>query len=101
MYALGGMVLWNALSKTAAMGTPGLLVRDSCAAEGIRDGDNGFITPSESAEDIAQTILRAVPDMAAVGKRASETVPVAWKDIMRQVIAEYEKLVEIHRARKT
>lgn len=88
------------LREAAAMGTPGLLVRNSCAAEGIRDGDNGFITPSESAEDIAVTILRAVPDMAAVGKRASETVPVAWKDIMRQVIGEYEKLIEIHKARK-
>jgi hypothetical protein len=46
------------------------------------------------------TILRAVPDMAAVGKRASETVPVAWKDIIQQVIGEYEKLIEIHKARK-
>ncbi len=88
------------LREAAAMGTPGLLVKDSCAAEGIRDGENGFISPNETAEDIAATILRALPETDSVGKRASETVPVAWSDIMVQVIREYEKLIEKHKAKK-
>lgn len=89
------------LREAAAMGTPGLLVRNSCAAEGIHDGENGFITPSESAEDIAATILRALPNTDEVGQRACQTVPIAWSDIIRQVIVEYEKIIEIHKAKKT
>lgn len=84
------------LREAAAMGTPGLLVKDSCAAEGIADGKNGFISPGENAEDIAATILRALPDTAAVGLRASETVPVSWDSIMVKVVAEYQRIIQAY-----
>ena len=82
------------LREAAVMKTPGLLVRGSCAAEGIRDGENGFFSRDESAEAIAETIRRAIPLTGPVGERASQTIPVAWKDIMKTVVTEYERLIE-------
>ena len=81
------------LREAAAMGTPGLLVAGSCAAEGVEDGVNGYISPDESADSIAATILRALPTTAAVGERARATIPVSWESIMHRVVAEYERLI--------
>lgn len=81
------------LREAAVMGTPGLLVRGSCAAEGVTDGENGFISPNESAASIAETIIRALPQVKKVGLRAKETIPVSWLGIMRQVEREYIRLI--------
>ena len=44
------------LREAAAMGTPAVVVRGSCSAEGITDGENGFICADESGEAIAQAV---------------------------------------------
>lgn len=82
------------LREAAAMGTPGLLVKGSCSAEGVTDGENGYISPSESAEAIAATIVRALPTVREVGLRAQATIPVSWETIMRQVEKEYQRLIQ-------
>ena len=82
------------LREAAVMKPPGLLVRGSCSAEGVRDGDNGFISDNESAESIAKTILRALPLTGPVGERAAQTIPVAWTDIMNKAVAEYRRLID-------
>ena len=75
------------------MGTPGLVVRGSCSAEGLTDGDNAFVSPDESADAIAATIVRALPDLERVGARARATIPMGWQAIMRRVVREYERLI--------
>ena len=80
------------LREAAAMGTPGLVVKGSCSAEGVTDGENGFICEDEGGESIARTILRALPDAARVGMKAQETIPIRWESIMTRVVAEYERL---------
>ncbi len=87
------------LREAAAMGTPGLLVQGSCAAEGVTDGVNGYISPDESAERIAETILRALPTTETVGQEAQRTIPVSWASIMERVVAEYERLIAGKRSR--
>ncbi len=81
------------LREAAVMGTPGLVVRGSCSAEGVEDGVNGFISPDEQAGSIARTIIRALPDTVPVGENASRTIPISWEIIMRRVVAEYERLI--------
>lgn len=81
------------LREAAAMGTPAVVVRGSCSAEGITDGENGFICADESGEAIAQAVLRALPQAKAVGLRAQETIPIPWERIMRDVVAEYQRLI--------
>lgn len=84
------------LREAAVMGTPGLLVAGSCSAEGVEDGVNGYISPDEKAESIAQTILRALPTVKTVGACARETIPMSWESIMTKVVAEYERLIAGH-----
>lgn len=81
------------LREAAVMGTPGLLVSGSCSAEGVTDGENGFISPNESAASIAETVIRALPQAKEVGLRAKETIPVSWLGIMQQVEKEYNRLI--------
>lgn len=81
------------LREAAVMGTPALLVRGSCSAEGVTDGDNGFISADESAQSIAETIVRALPHAKEVGARAQQTIPVSWNSIMQQVTQQYERLI--------
>ena len=56
------------LREAAAMGTPAVVVRGSCSAEGITDGENGFICADDS-EIARQAVLRALPQAKAVGLR--------------------------------
>lgn len=81
------------LREAAAMGTPAVVVRGSCSAEGITDGENGFICEDESGEAIAQAVLRALPLVKQVGERAQETIPIPWERIMRDAVAEYQRLI--------
>jgi glycosyltransferase involved in cell wall biosynthesis len=79
--------------EAAAAGTPSLLIEGSCAAEGVTDGENGFLCKN-TPEDIAACMGRAVKTAKAVGMRARETIPVPWNRIARDVIARYEALIE-------
>lgn len=81
------------LREAAAMGTPAVVVRGSCAAEGINDGVNGFVCEDESGEAIARAVLRALPCTREAGRRAQETIPIPWERIMRDVVAEYQRLI--------
>ena len=87
------------LREAAVMSTPGLVVQGSCSAEGVIDGYNGFISPDESAESIAQTILRGLPDARTVGENARLTIPVSWDTIMQRVEEEYRRLIDGHVSR--
>ena len=89
------------LREAAAMGTPAVVVAGSCSAEGITDGENGFICKDESGAAIAQAVTQALPRAAQVGERARATIPVPWSRIMTQVVAEYERLIDIKRGRGT
>ena len=81
------------------MGTPAVVVAGSCSAEGITDGENGFVCRDESGASIAETIRRALPQTKAAGQRARETIPVPWARIMTQVVTEYERLIAEKRGR--
>ena len=82
------------LREAAVMGTPGLVVKGSCSAEGVTDGYNGFISPDETAESIAETIRRALKDDGTVGRNARSTIPMPWPDIMKRVVEEYSLLID-------
>ena len=87
------------LREAAAMGTPAVVVAGSCSAEGITDGENGFVCRDESGASIAETIRRALPQTEAAGQRARETIPVPWSRIMTQVMTAYERLIAEKRGR--
>lgn len=61
--------------EAAAHGTPSIVVAgpDNAAVELVSDGENGFVTPSASAEDLAGAILR----VHAAGPKLREST-AAW-----------------------
>ncbi len=79
--------------EAAAMGTPALLVRDTCAAEGITHGENGFLCEN-TVKSIADGIAGALPTAAAVGARARDTIPIPWDQLMQRVLARYQRLID-------
>ena len=107
LYAMADMLVFPSLydnapmvlREAAAMATPGLVVAGSCSAEGVTDGYNGFISPDETAESIAATIVRGLPNVKPVGENARQTIPVSWQSIMERVEDEYTRLIDGHAAR--
>lgn len=89
LYDTAGLVVREA----AAAGTPSLLIENSCAAEGITDGENGFLCKN-TPEDICACMDRALKTAKAVGARARETIPKPWSEIVKTVVERYQTLIE-------
>lgn len=79
--------------EAAASGTPSLLIRGSCAADGVTDGVNGFLCEN-TPEDIAKCMARALLTAKQVGERARETIPIPWNGVAKQVLDRYAALIE-------
>ena len=85
--------------EAAVMGTPSVMVRNSTAAEAIRDGENGFLCENTPAS-LAEMIVKALADperLARIGRQARETIPVPWKQVMEKAAERYERLVALGR----
>ncbi len=89
LYDTAGLVVREA----AAAGTPSLLIRGSCAAEGILDGVNGFLCEN-TPEQIADAMVRALKTAKTVGAKARETIPIPWNRIAKDVLDRYAALIE-------
>ena len=65
--------------EAAAMGTPALLVRGSCSAEGVTHGDNGFLCEADPASIASGiiTILRPSTSSLPMLSNASSVVSIA------------------------
>ncbi len=88
--------------EAAAMGTPSVVVRGSCAGESIQHGHNGFLC-ADDTKDLYHVIQLALDDPEGtrqVGETARQTLPVTWEGVMRDVVARYEELIKAHRPRK-
>ena len=88
--------------EAAACGLGSVLVRGSCAAEDIRDGESGFLI-EENAESMARmlTALSRNPEaMRRVGKTAQDEIYISWKDAVTHAQARYEVVLENFKAGK-
>ncbi|NLO85180.1 MAG: glycosyltransferase family 4 protein [Clostridiales bacterium] len=78
--------------EAASMGTPALLVENTCSAEGVIDGENGFLCQN-SVQSIADGIQNALSHTAQVGANAKLTIPIPWEKLMADVLSRYEQLI--------
>ena len=86
------------IREAAAMKTPSVAIRGSCAAECIEHGVNGFLC-QDNKESLYAVILETLEDPArtrAIGEQAYKTIPVPWEDVLTQAVARYEFLIEHH-----
>lgn len=84
------------VKEAAACACPSLLIRGSCAAEGITEGINGFLS-EENAEDFANQILRTVRSdglLKRAGLEAQNTVYYSWEDAVAAAYKRYEFVAE-------
>ena len=78
--------------EAAACSCPSLLIKGSCAAEGIEDGDTGIII-EESPEQLCRCALRACADreaMRRIGENACERIYISWEDAVGKAVKRYE-----------
>lgn len=80
------------LREAAAAGTAAILVRGSCAAEGIEDGVNGLLCEDDAAS-IARCMQLGIERRGQLGAAAKASIPVAWSSIVQQVRRRYCDLI--------
>lgn len=91
-YDTNGLVVREA----AACSCPSVLVKGSCAAEGVEDGFSGYLT-EENSEACAQAILDAIGDseqLARTGQNAADHVYLSWFDAVKKAYTRYEEIVQ-------
>lgn len=98
VYDTNGLVVREA----AACGLGSMLIKGSCAAEGITDGDTGFICEN-SAEAFAEKlhgIFENPESMKTVGRNAMDKIYVSWEDSVAKAVERYKIVLENYRAGK-
>ncbi|MCR4788175.1 MAG: glycosyltransferase [Lachnospiraceae bacterium] len=91
VYDTNGIVVREA----AACGLASVLIKDSCAAEGITDGRNGYLI-DENAGSMAKLLMNVSGDLNALretGQRAMDEIYISWTDSVKMA---YERYGELH-----
>lgn len=91
LYDTFGLVVREA----AAVGTPSVTVRKSGAAEGIKNGVNGFLCKDDPV-DLAKVIKSALGDrsnLQKIGRSAKESLPEPWEQVINSALARYQYII--------
>ena len=91
-YDTNGIVVREA----AACSCPSLLVKDSCASEGIINEDTGIII-DETVTALGEAIQSAALDherLQVIGKSASEKLYLSWDDAVGKAVARYSDVLK-------
>ncbi len=81
--------------EAAAHKLPVVVIKDSCPAEGIEDGVNGFIS-DEDSEIYAEKIISAINDknLTQIGENAYKTVYRTWEQVAEELREKYVEIIE-------
>lgn len=82
--------------EAAACALPSMLIRGSCAAEGIDDGFTGFLA-EENAENFTSELLKTMHNTAllkTVGENAQNNIYISWADSVKNARARYDTVIE-------
>lgn len=88
--------------EAAAGGLASLLIRNSCAAEGIEDGRNGYLC-DENADSIAAFLKWAcghLNELHIAGEHAMQEIYLSWQDAVNLAVNGYNDLLERKRSGK-
>ena len=82
--------------EAAACGLASVLIRDSCAAEGITDGRNGFLI-EETAESMAELLGKVsgdLPHLHEAGQHAMDEIYLSWQTCVSEAYDRYGCILE-------
>ena len=88
--------------EAAACGLASVLIRDSCAAEGITDGRNGFVI-DETAEAMAAFLKEAcrdIPHLHEVGRNAMDEIYLSWQECVSEAYERYQIIIDQYKSGK-
>ena len=91
-YDTNGLVVREA----AATGLASVLIKGSCAAEGITDQKNGFLI-DESAESMAALLQKLAPDLPhlhEIGQHAMDEIYLSWQSAVNTAYDRYQFVLE-------
>ena len=82
--------------EAAACATPSLLVRGSCAAEGVEDGKTGFlcVESAHSIKNTLNTIMENKELLKTVGKNAQSQIYISWEDAVKKAYERYYTVID-------
>ena len=86
--------------EAAACELASVLVRGSCAAEDITDGENGFLI-EENAESMAKLLAKLCHEperLKRVGRQAQDEIYLSWDDAVHRAQQRYEIVIEQYRS---
>ena len=86
--------------EAAACGLACVLVRGSCAAEGITDGRNGFLI-DESPEAMAALLQEVCPDLdrlRQVGQHAMDEIYLSWESAVSEAYDRYGAILDLKKS---
>lgn len=85
--------------EAAACGLGAVLIADSCAAEGVTDGQNGLLI-REDADDLCAKALFAcshLEEVRRIGENARQQLYISWDTAVRRAEERYQVVLENHR----
>lgn len=91
-YDTNGIVVREA----AACSCPALLLKGSCAAEGIVDDDTGIVIDEEVAA-LAAEIVRGIENrerLKRIGKSAADKIYLSWDDAVGKAFYRYNEILD-------
>ena len=94
-YDTNGIVVREA----AACSLGSVIVKDSCAAEGITDGRNGILI-EENSDSMADVIIEICDhrDAAArIGQNAAEEIYISWEQAVDKAVSRYAYIIDMAR----
>jgi hypothetical protein len=83
--------------EAAACGLASVLIKGSCAAEGITHGRNGFVideTPEAMAE-LLHEVSGDLDHLHQVGQKAMDEIYISWEQAVRLAFDRYKELREM------
>ncbi|MBQ2043173.1 MAG: glycosyltransferase, partial [Firmicutes bacterium] len=86
--------------EAAACSLPAALLRGSCAAEGVRNRHNGFLT-QENAASLAVLLATAGRDkklLRAAGENAASELYISWPDAVKKAVERYETVIDRYKS---
>lgn len=84
------------VKEAAACDCPSLLLSDSCAAEGVVHGQNGYLVTEDTPAAYAAVMMDICADRAALracGNNAANSLYLSWKDAVGRAHARYEQIL--------
>lgn len=84
--------------EAAACGLPGLLLRGSCAAEGIIDGRTGLLIDDDPEElaAVARFACQNKEILRRIGANAAELIYLSWGDAVNMAYKRYLNVIDSH-----